>query len=131
MTDESSAGGPQFATASAAVSPTVKIAEQRPKLKPTASPEDALKRIHEAHERERQVLFGNEAFAINALQVVSGGSVIAIIGQFEAIQKAANPALVVSRIDAVVHGGRRRCYRFRACCSGAGAGAGPNSCSSR
>ena len=103
MADENSAGSFRVAAASAmATSPGVLISEQLPQMSPTASPEEALRLINEAHERERQVLFGNEGFAINALQVVSGGSTIAILGQFEIIKKAAKPELVLSSLSLLI-----------------------------
>lgn len=65
------------------------------------TPEEALKLIQENHERERHVLFGNEAFAISALQVVSGGAVIAILGQINSLQQSSEPILVLLALTAL------------------------------
>jgi hypothetical protein len=43
----------------------------------------------EAHQKERDVLFSNEAFVIGVLQVVSGGSLFAALAQSEALVKLA------------------------------------------
>ncbi len=43
----------------------------------------------ELHDRERQVLFQNEAFAIGMLQAVSGAAVFGVISQIPALQSNA------------------------------------------
>lgn len=43
----------------------------------------------EAHQKERDVLFANEAFVIGVLQAVSGGSLFAALAQSEALLKLA------------------------------------------
>lgn len=43
----------------------------------------------EAHQKERDVLFANEAFVIGVLQAVSGGSLFAALAQTEALLKLA------------------------------------------
>ena len=42
---------------------------------------DVQRQIHADHQKERDVLFSNEAFLIGALQATSGGSVFAAIAQ--------------------------------------------------
>jgi hypothetical protein len=50
----------------------------------------------ERHDRERQVLFQNEAFAIGMLQAVSGAAVFGVISQIPALQSNAGglPVLI-------------------------------------
>jgi hypothetical protein len=43
------------------------------------------KRSYDAHQKEREVLFANESFAIGMLQVVAGGSLFAGLAQTSAI----------------------------------------------
>ncbi len=43
----------------------------------------------EAHQKERDVLFSNEAFVISVLQAVSGGSLFAALAQSETLLKLA------------------------------------------
>lgn len=43
----------------------------------------------EAHQKERDVLFSNEAFVIGVLQAVSGGSLFAALAQSETLLKLA------------------------------------------
>ena len=43
----------------------------------------------DAHQKERDVLFSNEAFVIGVLQAVSGGSLFAALAQSEALLKLA------------------------------------------
>jgi hypothetical protein len=44
-------------------------------------------------EKDREVLFGNEAFIIGMLQVLSGGAVVAALAQLEAITKITGSTL--------------------------------------
>lgn len=57
----------------------------------TYSEWEQVKRNQDAHERERQVLFGNEGFAIGELQTVSAATSFGIISQLSSLQVAASP----------------------------------------
>jgi hypothetical protein len=54
----------------------------------TYSEWEDVKRRQDAHERERQVLFGNEGFAIGALQTVSAATSFGIISQLNSLRDA-------------------------------------------
>jgi len=43
----------------------------------------------QAHQKEREVVFGNEAFLIGVLQMVSGGSLFAGLSQTQALERLA------------------------------------------
>ena len=56
----------------------------------------------EQHERERQVLFGNEAFAIGMLQAVSGAAVFGVLSQFQTLQDNAGRLWVLIVLTALI-----------------------------
>lgn len=56
----------------------------------------------ESDERERQVLFGNEAFALGALQTVSAATAFGILSQFTALKTAAGELPVLIAFTGVI-----------------------------
>ena len=58
--------------------------------------------IREQHERERQVLFGNEAFAIGMLQAVSGAAAFGVLSQFQTLKATAGHLSVLIILSAFI-----------------------------
>ncbi|HEX9433465.1 MAG TPA: hypothetical protein VF936_11845 [Burkholderiales bacterium] len=50
---------------------------------------DEARRAEDRHQKEREILFGNETLAVQVLQAVSGAALIAGISQAEALSKLA------------------------------------------
>ena len=65
----------------------------------------------EAHQKERDVLFANEAFVIGVLQAVSGGSLFAALAQSEALLKLAGRLPFFAFLTLMAHRSDVSCAR--------------------
>lgn len=63
---------------------------------------ERLKLAHDQHERNRQVLFGNEQFALAALQTIGAATAFGIVNQFDTLQKVVGQLPIVVSFTLVV-----------------------------